>query len=104
MSTRTDRPRHHWWQHRSGAGTAVLDREDAAARTDDPDLIDLRTPAERTVPDERPIPEARREDLTERDFATDPESRTYRRQQAAVAAAAPATPVEDHGAVVRDHV
>ncbi len=97
MSTRTDRPRHHWWQHRGHTSTAVLDRDETTARTDDPDLIDLRSPAA------RPAPALRRDDLAEHDFARDPESRTYRRQQAA-AAAAPAVPAEDHGTVVRDRV
>jgi hypothetical protein len=94
-----------------------MDRDDAsAARTDDPDLIDLRTAPDRT---DRPT--------TERDFASDPNSRTYRRQHAGAAdpdeAAPVATPaaapvettppttspaaaptVEDHGTVVRDRV
>jgi hypothetical protein len=103
MSTRTDRPRHHWWQHRGNGSTAVLDRDETTASTDartgDPDLIDLRTPAD------RPVREARRDAPTERDFARDPESRTYRRQQAAAAAtAAPVVTEPDHGTVVRDRV
>jgi hypothetical protein len=113
MSTHTDRPRHHWWQHRGHSSTAVLDRDDDLARTDDPDLIDLRTTPDRPMADrpvadrpvaDRPATEARADWAPVRDFADDPNSRTARRQQAAAAAAAPTVPVEDRGTVVRDRV
>jgi hypothetical protein len=99
MSTPTDKPRHHWWQHRSDGDTAVLDRDEPVARGGtDPDLIDLRTSPARPA--------------TERDFARDPNSRTYRRQHVAESAEAAETaptaapPVTDAepAAVVRDRV
>ena len=112
MSTRTERPRHHWWQHRSSSSTAVMDRpaEAAGTRTEDPELIDLRTRPDRGVVDEAaptaPVQSAAAPAETayrpapDRDFARDPDSRTYRRQQEAAAA----VPVDDRGTLVRDRV
>jgi hypothetical protein len=101
MSTRTDKPRHHWWQ-RSDSRTAVLDRDVVDTRTADPDLIDLRSTPARERERER--------ELEDHDFARDPNSRTYRRAHVAEGVAtttAPATtvttvPVEEPATVIHE--